>query len=175
MVTSLISCWSYHKKDTQPFATDDVASLKICNKITKNNKDSKFSVIWYWWCWWWRIRLPTQEMQETWVWSLGALIPWKSHGEGNGTHSSTLLCLENPMDRGAWHASVHRVAKSQTLLSNWALLKKYQQRGGQCGLSKFQKPGHGSSNATMFIKIYEGLPWWSSVLRLCAPNAEDLG
>ena len=25
-------------------------------------------------------------------------------------------CLENPMDRGAWRATVHRVAKSQTLL-----------------------------------------------------------
>ena len=23
-------------------------------------------------------------------------------------------CLENPMDRGAWPATVHRVAKSQT-------------------------------------------------------------
>ena len=25
-------------------------------------------------------------------------------------------CLENPMDRGAWWATVHRVAKNQTLL-----------------------------------------------------------
>ena len=37
----------------------------------------------------------------------------RSPGEGNG---SPLLqsCLENPMDRGAWRATVHRVAKSQT-------------------------------------------------------------
>ena len=27
-------------------------------------------------------------------------------------------CLGNPMDRGAWKATVHGVAKSQTLLSN---------------------------------------------------------
>ena len=27
-------------------------------------------------------------------------------------------CLENPMDRGAWHAIVHRVAKSRTQLSD---------------------------------------------------------
>ena len=35
-----------------------------------------------------------------------------SPGEGNG---SPLLysCLENPMDRGAWQATVLRVAKSQ--------------------------------------------------------------
>ena len=29
-------------------------------------------------------------------------------------HSSILACLENPTDRGAWWATVHRVAKSQT-------------------------------------------------------------
>ena len=28
-------------------------------------------------------------------------------------------CLENPMDRGAWWASVHGVAKSQTRLSDF--------------------------------------------------------
>ena len=27
--------------------------------------------------------------------------------------------LENPMDRGAWWATVHGVAKSQTQLSDW--------------------------------------------------------
>ena len=29
-------------------------------------------------------------------------------------------CLENPMDRGAWQATVHTVAKSQTGLSTHA-------------------------------------------------------
>ena len=35
-----------------------------------------------------------------------------------GGHSNPLQCscLENPIDRGAWQAAVHRVAKSQTLL-----------------------------------------------------------
>ena len=39
-------------------------------------------------------------------------------GEGNGTplHYS---CLENPMDGGAWWATVHGVAKSQTRLSDF--------------------------------------------------------
>ena len=31
--------------------------------------------------------------------------------EGMATHSS-ILALENPMDRGAWQATVHRVAES---------------------------------------------------------------
>ena len=37
-------------------------------------------------------------------------------GEGNGT-PLRYSCLENPMDRGAWWATVHGVAKSQTRLS----------------------------------------------------------
>ena len=39
-------------------------------------------------------------------------------GEGNGTPLQ-YSCLENPMDRGAWKATVHGVAKSQTLLSDF--------------------------------------------------------
>ena len=34
-------------------------------------------------------------------------------------HSSTLSCLENPMDRGAWQAAVHGIAKSHTRLSDF--------------------------------------------------------
>ena len=40
------------------------------------------------------------------------LIPrlGRSPGEGNG-NSLQYSCLENPMDRGAWQATVHGVAK----------------------------------------------------------------
>ena len=38
-------------------------------------------------------------------------------GEGNGTPLQ-YSCLENPMDRGAWWATVLEVAKSRTQLSN---------------------------------------------------------
>ena len=34
-------------------------------------------------------------------------------GEGNGNQLQ-YSCLETPMDRGAWHATVYRVAKSWT-------------------------------------------------------------
>ena len=42
----------------------------------------------------------------------------RSPGEGNGNplHYS---CLENPMDRGAWWATVHGVTKSQTRLKQF--------------------------------------------------------
>ena len=38
-----------------------------------------------------------------------------------GGHDTLLQysCLENPMDKGAWWATVHRVAKSWTWLSDW--------------------------------------------------------
>ena len=39
-------------------------------------------------------------------------------GEGNGTPLQ-YPCLENPMDRGAWWAAVHGVAKGQTRLSDF--------------------------------------------------------
>ena len=54
-------------------------------------------------------------MQETRVQSLG----WEdSPGEGNGNPLQS-YCLENPMDRGAWKATVHGVAKSWTRLSDF--------------------------------------------------------
>ena len=47
-------------------------------------------------------------------------IPWLGRfpGEGNG-NSLQYYCLENTVDRGAWRATVHRVAKSQTRLSDF--------------------------------------------------------
>ena len=49
-------------------------------------------------------------IQETWVRSLGWEDPLE---KGMATHSS-ILAWRIPMDRGAWQAMVHGVAKSQT-------------------------------------------------------------
>ena len=49
-------------------------------------------------------------MQET------QFDPWvgkKTLEKGMATHSS-YSCLENPMDRGTWRATVHEVEESQT-------------------------------------------------------------
>ena len=54
-------------------------------------------------------RLPA--MWETWVRSLG----WE---EGNG-NPLQYSCLENPMDGGAWWATVRGVADSRTRLSDF--------------------------------------------------------
>ena len=54
-------------------------------------------------------------MQDTWVRSLG-WFPWVgSPGEEHG-NPLQYSCLENPMDREAWQATVHGVPKSQTWL-----------------------------------------------------------
>ena len=47
--------------------------------------------------------------------------PWvrKTPGEGHG-NPPQYSCLEDPMDRGAWWATVHGVAKSWMWLSDWA-------------------------------------------------------
>ena len=57
--------------------------------------------------------LPT--MQETQFRFLGGEDPLEKE---RATHSSN-SCLENSMDRGAWPATVHGVAKSRTQLSDF--------------------------------------------------------
>ena len=42
----------------------------------------------------------------------------RSPGKGNG-NPLQYSCVENPMDRGAWWATVHGVAKSQTRLRDF--------------------------------------------------------
>ena len=56
-------------------------------------------------------------MQETWVQSLSWEDPLE---KGMATHSlgNGYSCLGNPMDRGAWWATVHGVAKSWIRLSH---------------------------------------------------------
>ena len=57
---------------------------------------------------------------EMWVWSLGS---GRSSGEGNG-NPLQYSCLGNSTDRGAWQATVYRVAKSWTQLK-WLSMQAY--------------------------------------------------
>ena len=56
-----------------------------------------------------------QKSQETWVQSLGWEDPLE---EEMATHTVQYSCLKNPMDRGAWWATVHGVTQSQIWLSD---------------------------------------------------------
>ena len=50
----------------------------------------------------------------------------RSPGEGNG-NPLLYSCLENPMDREAWLASVHGVIKSWTRLSDFTIYVSKQE------------------------------------------------
>ena len=55
--------------------------------------------------------------KETQVRSLGSIPGWgRAPGGGHG-NSLQYSCLENPMDRGAWWATVHKVTKDRTAVS----------------------------------------------------------
>ena len=51
-----------------------------------------------------------------------SLIPGLGRSPGGGGHGNPLQysCVENPMDRRVWWATVHRVTKSQIQLSDLA-------------------------------------------------------
>ena len=70
----------------------------------------------YKWASWvaeWVENLPAmQETQETQVQFLGQEDPLEKENDNPLQYS----CLENPMDRGAWQATVHGVTKSQPRL-----------------------------------------------------------
>ena len=55
-----------------------------------------------------------KEMLETWVRSLG----WEDLLEEDMAIHCSILAWRICMDRGAWQATVHALAKSQTQLSN---------------------------------------------------------
>ena len=59
------------------------------------------------------------------------LIPGSGRAPGGG-HGNPLQysCLENPMDRAAWWATVHGVAKSRTGLSDFTSLYVGKRRKG---------------------------------------------
>ena len=63
----------------------------------------------------------TEQLNSSWLpirESGNLVLLYHPLGEGNGTPLQ-YSCLENPMDRGAWWAAVHGVAKSQTQLSDF--------------------------------------------------------
>ena len=78
--------------------------------------------------------------------------PKPTSGEVNSTPLQ-YSCLENPMDRGVWWATVHGVAKSQTWLSNFSFTFHFH------ALEKAMAP-HSSTLAwkTPWVEKPGGLP-----------------
>ena len=68
-----------------------------------------------------------QEMQESRVRSLGRKLLWR-----RAQPHTPYPCLEKPMDRGAWRATVHRVAKRQTWLKRLSTHTQVRSRLWEC-------------------------------------------
>ena len=85
-------------------------------------------------------------------------------GEGNGT-SLQYSCLENPMDGGAWWATVHGVAKSQTPLSDFTFTFHFhfslscigEGRGNPLQCSCLENPRDGGA-------------WWAAAYGVAEPD-----
>ena len=87
-------------------------SLEKCELIKVDNTASPQTLRLPRWCSWYRTRLPVQVDGR----DAGSIPgPRRSPGGGHG-NPLQYSWLENPVDRGAWWAVVHGVAKSQTRL-----------------------------------------------------------
>ena len=91
-------------------------------------------------------------------------------GEGNGDPPQ-YSCLENSMDRGAWRATAHGVAKSRTLLSNFHSLTHSLTHSHSChqhphqsdAFTTISEPAsahhrpHGHPEYTVYTGVHS---WW---------------
>ena len=66
----------------------------------------------------------------------------RSPGGGNG-NPLQYSCLENPVDRGAWRASAHRVAQSRTRLSDSMQACQWSSCPGPSSASERNQPSLG--------------------------------
>jgi len=75
-------------------------------------------------------------------------------GEGNGTPLQ-YSCLENPMDRGAWEAAVHGVARSQTRLSDFTFTFHFpaleKEMATHSSILAWRIPGTGEAGGLPFM------------------------
>ena len=94
----------------------------------------------------------------------------RSPGEGNG-NLPQYSCLENPMDRGAWWATVHGVAKSWTLLKQLQFSSVAQSCPTLCNPEDCSMPGfpvhRHSWNPPKLMSTESVMP--SNHLILCCP------
>ena len=72
-------------------------------------------------------------------------------GEGNG-NPLQCSCLENPVDRGAWWAAVHRVAQSRTGLKRLSMLACIGEGNGNP--LQFSCLGHPRDRGAWWAAIY---------------------
>ena len=117
-------------------------------------------------------------MRETRVWSLGQEDPLE---KGKATQYSG---LENPMDGGAWRATVHEVAKSQNTTEQLhfslshekeCFLKTYTFRAFKYYLVTWRISGNIDLNAFLHLKPISKVPGLSISTTLSSLSVPGLG
>ena len=95
-------------------------------------------------------------------------------GEGNGTplqHS----CLENPMDGGAWWATVHGVAKSWTRLSDFTFTFHFhaleKEMATHSSVLAWRIPGTGEPHGLPSVRSHRVRHNWSDLAAVAAAAA----
>ena len=82
----------------------------------------------------------------------------RSPGEGNG-NPLQYSCLENLMDGGAWWATVHGVAKSQTFTSLHFIVIQFTLETNYSGLAYNRAKGEGGTPVRGCC-VCQGERWW---------------
>ena len=72
----------------------------------------------------------------------------RSVGEGNG-NPLKYSCLENPMDRGAWQATVHEVTRKDIMYASW---KSHKEKRGRIVESLFKEIMIGTSLVVQWLR-----------------------
>ena len=100
-------------------------------------------------------------------------IPRLGRSPGGGNDNPLQCsCLENPMDRGAWRATVHRVAKSLTQLKRLSTQAciLIPMGWGMCGDSASGKTCPSTSNAYTELQRFHFMKKSMYVTHLCWPS-----
>ena len=119
------------------------------------NKNTMMIVLYMymWYCiWWWKWSEYTKNLPA--IHEVQVSVPGlgRSPGEGND-HLLQYPCLENPMDRGAWRATVHGVTKES---QRYDSATKQQQQLLAAGLLNVRKKRQGNGERVWVQR--EG-PW----------------
>ena len=88
-------------------------------------------------------------------------------GSGNPLQYS---CLENPMDKGAWWATVQGVAKSQTRLSDFAFTFHMHWRRKWQTTPLFL-PGESQGRGAWWAAVYGVAQSWTQLKRLSSSSS----
>ena len=100
-----------------------------------------------------------------------------SYGEGNGSPLQ-YSCLENPMDGGAWWAAVHRVAKSQTRLSDFTFTSHFptleKEMVTHSSVLAWRIPGTAEPGGLLSMGSHRVGHDWSDLAAAAASTVKDL-